>query len=107
MGCGCKKKTVKDKISGKLVEVEDKGNIFLNSILFLLSLALIPLLLPIIVVILFKHFFIGGNIDMVKMLTMFKKREKVEEEEEINIREVNPDDYVLVGVGDTHLIEDE
>ena len=107
MSCNCKKKLVKDEVTGKMVETVVKNGIITSSIQFLLSVIIVPFLYPLIVVMLFKHFFIGGNVDIVKMLSGFKKLEKVEKEEEIDLATINPDDYEMVGVDIIEKVKDE
>jgi hypothetical protein len=74
MGCGCKKKTVRDEKTGKLVEIEVKNNLFVRLLTFSISLIIVPFLIPVIIWFLFKHLVIGGEINIPEMFTFFKKR---------------------------------
>jgi hypothetical protein len=98
MSCNCKKEIVKDEVTGESVEKVVKGNIIVTSLLFLFSVVIIPLLYPFIIVMLFKHFFIGGKgMNLDKILSKFKKINK-DEEEIVDLETLNPDEYEVVGV---------
>lgn len=107
MSCNCKKKTVKDKVTGEVVEKIVRGNIIISTFLFLFSIIIIPFLYPVMIIILFKHFFFGGNINLVKILSKLKKKDKFEDDEEIDIEMLNPDDYEVIGVDTIEPIKNE
>jgi len=96
MSCTCKKESKQDNISNELPKIEFKNNIIFRFILFLISIIIIPILYPVMIVIMFKHFMIGGDIDILKLVKKFKKKEI--EEESIDIETLNPEDYEIIGV---------
>lgn len=99
MGCGCKK-TKKDEKTGELIEfTEGKNNRLFNISLFIISVIILPLLYPVIIGILFKHFVIGGDIDFTKIVQKIKNFKKEEpEDEEIDVDSLDENDYELIGV---------
>lgn len=99
MGCGCKK-TKLNKKTGELTEyTESKNNLLLNTSLFLVSVLILPLLYPLIIGVLFKHFIIGGDINFGNVLEKIKTLKKEEsEDEEIDIDSLDENDYELIGV---------
>lgn len=112
MSCGCKNGS-KSGIDENQITDETKNEISnlslirrytFRSITFLFALALLPVLLPIIIWMLFKTIVLTEQINMLPLLLhVGKKLKKIgeakEEDEEIEkIEELNPDDYEPIGV---------
>jgi hypothetical protein len=107
MGCGCKKPIADEKDKKVLIKkkITFKNNIIINLILFLLMVVLVPILYPFIIMVLFKHFVIGGNINFLDYINKFKKKEK--NIDDIDIEKINPDDYELLGVDKIEVVSNE
>jgi hypothetical protein len=99
MGCNCKKKIVNDDITGELTEKRNGRNILIKILLFLVTIAMSFILYPVIVVVIFKHYFTSGN-DALDLLSIIKKiKDKNIKKVEIDDQEpINNEDYELIGV---------
>lgn len=97
MGCGCKKtSSIPEKILGN-----PSKNKIVGVLLFLTVSVLSVFLYPIILLILFKHFVIGGDIDIAGVMEKFKKNDI----EEDDIDDINEDNYEMVSVENIKLNE--
>lgn len=91
MGCGCKKtNSIPEKILGN-----PSKNKIVGFLLFLVVSVLSVFLYPIILLILFKHFVIGGDIDIASIMEKFKKKSYDEEDD---IDDISEDNYEMVSV---------
>jgi hypothetical protein len=100
MACGgCKQRNQSNAQNGAGLPVTEKvkTNIIIRLIMFLLSLAILPILIPIIVIVLFNHIVLnkGISLDWIKSLIK-KKQPKIEEDNQ----PINPDDYELLDIID-------
>ena len=102
MACnGCKQKNqgnAQNPGAGLPITEKVKSNIILRFILFLLSLIILPILIPIIIIVLFNHIVLNKGISMDWIKAIIKKKKpKIEEDNE----PINPDDYELLDVIET------
>ncbi len=116
MSCGCKNGSTSGIDENQITDDTKKeiSNLSLirrytfRGITFLFALALLPVILPIIVWMLFKTIVLTEQINMLPLLLhVGKKLKKIgepkeEEEEEENIEELNQDDYELIGVNNVN-----
>ena len=112
MGCGCKSGSgvgLNDVSSETQEEISKLSLIKRYSfriLTFLFAIALVPLLLPLVIWVLFKSIVLTENINLFPLfLAIGKKLKKMgdpkeDEEEDIDIENINPEDYELVGVED-------
>lgn len=100
MGCGCKK-NIENVNNDKKIEIVNKNNKVVGLILFLIITMFSPLLLLFILWMLFKHLVIGGSIDLISLFKMIKNKldnEEDNDEEDVDINILNPEEYKLIGV---------
>lgn len=97
MGCNCKTKKVKSE-AGDVSEAKGPNKL-ITFVGYILISVLITLLLPLIWIVLLVMVYkssYGEGWDITNaMVSLFKKKDKVEED---NLEDINPDDYEVVGV---------
>lgn len=84
MGCGCKKeiKKVTDPKTGEVKEKRNfKESLFVRILTFIVILVFIPIIVIALIVILFKKFFITGEVNLIQtgvdINKTFSKKEKI------------------------------
>lgn len=98
MGCGCKKeiKRTKDPKTGEIIEkAEFSESLAARIILFIIVIALSPLMLLVMLAILFNYFFISGKMDLVKTGVTINKAFSKKSEEEFSDDDEYNDIYVV------------
>lgn len=106
MGCNCKKK----HIGGNDVSITTKNNnninrgLITNILLFIISTVLVPFLYPVIIIVLFKHFIIGGNVEFMTFLNKVKTKEISDITSEDKLYET---DYDIIGVDEMEIVRHE
>lgn len=101
MSCGtCKKKT---KLPDGTTKSNFFGTIIGKSIMFILSMVILPFVYPFAVFILFKHFFIGQvTINPQKttenIAKLLKNGEKKDKSEDLGAQEFKSEEYEIVGL---------
>lgn len=100
MGCGCKK-NIESVNNDKKIEIVNNNNKVIGLILFLVITIFSPLLLLFILWVLFKHLVIGNSIDLLSLFKTLKNKldnSDDEDEEDVDINTLNPEEYKLIGV---------
>ena len=91
----------------KIGNLVKSGNMVGKILLFLLSSVLVVVLYPLIIMILFKHFIIGGEINITKYIKKIKNKKKINNDEYLDIETLDPNDYELINMNNIERIGNE
>jgi hypothetical protein len=102
MSCNCKndKYSLENNSNGSTEKTKSFGNYFLKTLVFLIFLLFLPIVMIAFVVIGFKVFVLGKNINIKPILLKLAETLSTKKEDDDDDYEISEDDLIMVGVED-------
>ena len=102
MSCNCKndKYSLENNSNGSTEKIKSFGNYFLKTLVFLIFLLFLPIVMIAFVVIGFKVFVLGKNINIKPILLKLAETLSTKKEDDDDDYEISEDDLIMVGVED-------